>query len=414
MGRKKWMAKRRKSGEPRTNMRSESTRKRKASSPQGSPPQGPPQSKLPALRARSAAPSASRRSSPLERADDLALRAMQAPDAHRGFELARQALEVSEDCVDAYVVLARYVDDHRQALMLLEQGLAAAERVLGSRLRADLVGHYWLDLETRPYMRARLGLAECLWSLGSPEESVEHLQDMLRLNPHDNQGIRYLLAAHLLDLERDAEFDVLIKAYDEPSAFIQFSKLLREFRRSGDSPATRKLLAQARRTNKFVVPLLLEMGPSDEDMPEAYSRGDHNEARLYLNDFAGGWKQTPGALTWLRNTAGADERSAVKPPTGPTAAVKKQLTSLPQSYGTIWQATVCRVPTWLREGGRMVRPWSILVVNHTEHLIVWQELVVHEPGPDMLFDHLARAMRKPAAGQRQRPSEIQVRDEPAW
>jgi tetratricopeptide (TPR) repeat protein len=339
---------------------------------------------------------------------------LQTADAPRQFELARQALQLSDDCADAYVVLARYVDDHRQALGLLEQGLAAAERVLGPRLTSDLAGHFWLALETRPYMRARLGLAECLWSLGRPEEAVEHLQDMLRLNPHDNQGARYLLAAHLLDLERHDEFDVLIKNYDEPSAFMRFSKLLREFRRSGDSPTTRKLLTQARRTNKFVLPMLLEMGPADERLPESYSPGDRSEARLYLADFAGGWRQTPGALTWLRNMVGAEDRKTAKPPTGPAAAVKKQLMSLPQSYGTIWQAAVSRVPTWLRDGSRMVRPWSILVVNHTAHQIVWQELVVQEPGPEMLFDHLAQAMRKPAVGPRQRPSEIQVRDEACW
>ncbi len=132
-----------------------------------------------------------------------------------------------------------------------------------------------------------------LWSLRrAPTRPVAHLQDMLRLNPGDNQGVRYLLAAHLLDLGRDAEFDVLVDQYDETSAFISFSKLLREFRRTGDSPAARKLLAQARRSNKFVVPLLLQLPAlSHEHPPEMYSPGDRNEALLYMADFACGWKQ---------------------------------------------------------------------------------------------------------------------------
>jgi hypothetical protein len=62
----------------------------------------------------------------------------------------------------------------------------------------------------------------------------------------------------------------------------------------------------------------------------------------------------------------------------------------------------------------MVRPWSILIVSQSDQQIIGQELVVQEPGPDLLFDHLARAMRKPSAGKPHRPSEIQVRDEPVW
>jgi hypothetical protein len=353
---------------------------------------------------------------PLERAQKLAWKAMQSADPGRQLDLAQQALQLSLDCTDAYIVLSRFVDDGRQAFVLLEQGLAAAERVLGKDMEARLAGRFWCDVETRPYLRARLGLSECLWSLGRPEESVAHLQDMLRLNPGDNQGVRHLLAAHLLDLGRDAEFDVLAANYDEPSAFFLFSKSLREFRRSGDSPAARKLLTQARQSNRFVLPHLLALTLNDEPLhlPEMYSPGDRNEALLYVADFACGWKHTPGAITWLRNIVDAGRTRTAKRPIGPTASVKKQLADLPQSYGTIWQASVSRAPTWVRDGARLVRPWSILVVDHSDHQIIGQELAVHEPDRDLLFDQLARAMRKPAAGNRQRPSEIQVRDEPVW
>ena len=230
------MAKRRKSGEPRSGVRLEITRKSKTS-----PAQRKSSVKSPGLPRRAAARAAAkagRMTLPLKRAQELAWKAMQAHDAERQIELAEKALQLSEDCTDAYIVLARFVADGRQSLELLEQGLAAAERVLGPQLASLRIGDYWLVAETRPYMRVRLGLAECLWSLGRPEEAVEHLQDMLRLNPGDNQGARYLLAAHLLELGRDADFDRLDKNYDEPSAFLMFSKLLREFRRSGTDRTT--------------------------------------------------------------------------------------------------------------------------------------------------------------------------------
>jgi Tetratricopeptide repeat len=41
-------------------------------------------------------------------------------------------------------------------------------------------------------MRARAGLAATLDALGDVEAAIGHYRDMLRLNPGDNQGIRYL------------------------------------------------------------------------------------------------------------------------------------------------------------------------------------------------------------------------------
>ena len=139
------MAKRRKSGELRASIPQETNRKTKSSSSRGAP-----RSKSPSLRARIPAGAASRRLSPFERACELALKAMQSRDPDRQIELAQQALELSEDCADAYVLLSRYVEGPRQALVLLEQGLAAAERGLGPQWSSELVGHNLLALETRP------------------------------------------------------------------------------------------------------------------------------------------------------------------------------------------------------------------------------------------------------------------------
>ena len=49
-------------------------------------------------------------------------------------------------------------------------------------------------------MRAREGLGLSLWISGARDEAVAIYQDMLLLNPHDNQGIRWVLASWLLAL----------------------------------------------------------------------------------------------------------------------------------------------------------------------------------------------------------------------
>jgi len=351
--------------------------------------------------------------SPLERAQAIIEKAWSAPSFERQIALANRALEISEDCADAYTLLSQFVEEPRQARLLLEQGLKAAERALGPRDFEAAAGRFWKIPRARPYLRSRLGLAQCLWGLGCRTEAVEHLSKLLALNPEDEQGIHYMLIAHLLELERDDDVDRLLKIYDEPAAFIAFSKVLRAFRRSGDSPEPRKLLERASRINRYVVPRLLG-GPLPQDIPDSFSRGDPDEALLYVQDFAGGWKQTPGAISWLRGIFEREAAPRPKPEVGPTAAVKRKLAALPQLYGTLWQAVITRVPAWLREGEGLVRPWLVLFVNHSTHLIVGHELVPVEPTPGLLFDHLARAMLKPVNGATHRPSEVQVREGPLW
>ena len=131
--------------------------------------------------------------SALARAQDLVYRAFQADDWQARVELARQALEISPDCADAYVCLAELAPTAQDALAEWERGVAAGTRVLGGERALDrYAGHFWGMLETRPYMRARLGLAQCLWALRRREQAIGHCRALLRLNPNDNQGVRYV------------------------------------------------------------------------------------------------------------------------------------------------------------------------------------------------------------------------------
>jgi hypothetical protein len=105
-------------------------------------------------------------------------------------------------------------------------------------------------------MRARAGLAARLWRRGEREAAVEHYHELLRLNPNDNQGIRYLLAAWLLELGRDDDLAALLKRYEgDAMAACVYAKALLAFRRAGDSSVADVAIAgacarRARNTNQ--------------------------------------------------------------------------------------------------------------------------------------------------------------------
>jgi tetratricopeptide (TPR) repeat protein len=353
---------------------------------------------------------------PLDRAQELMYQAFEQRDPEQRVRLAHEALEISPDCADAYVLLAEHAPTRKQALRLWEEGVAAGERALGPESFKEATGHFWGVLETRPYMRAREGLASSLWTAGRRDEAVEHLREMLRLNPNDNQGVRYTLLSFLLALDRDDDAARLIEQYpQEGLATWAWSKALLAFRREGDTPESRRLLAAAKKKNKHVTDYLTGRKYPPSERPGYYGMGDENEALVYVGSFLPAWKSTLGAIQWLR--ANDESTSATGPAPrarGPLPMVKKWLTkNLPQT-SDVWQVSCQQLPRPLNIGGERVRLWIILVYNFTADLVLAHVLQQDEPAEAGLWDALAQAMQNPVAGEPHRPAEVQVRGHERW
>lgn len=242
-------------------------------------------------------------STPLEQAQDMAYRAFDARGRRR-VQLARKALELSGDCADAYVILAEHAGDLERARDLYAQGVAAGERALGPQAFEEEAGHFWGLMTTRPYMRARFGLAETLEALGRADEAIDHYRELLRLNPGDNQGVRDRLLPALLVQGRDEEAGALLRQFSgESSAVWRYGAALLAFRREGDSPAARASLRRALRANRHVLDYLTGEQQLPGADPPAYELGSEEEAIICARALAGAWRTTPGAVEWARAAA---------------------------------------------------------------------------------------------------------------
>lgn len=238
---------------------------------------------------------------PTEEAQYLIYDACDEPSKKKRIAMARRALEISKDCADAYVFLAEEeATAQEEEKALYEEGLRAAERFLGPEKLREHSGHFWSVLETRPYMRARLGLAGSLWYLGSKEEALGHYREMLRLNPNDNQGARYPLLNHLLELGRDREARELIDRYDgDMSAYWLYGKALLKFKREGSNPKSDARLRKAFEYNLFVPIFLFGAGKIPKRIPSTVGIGDESEAIEYVASAMRVWYETPGAMEWM-------------------------------------------------------------------------------------------------------------------
>jgi len=241
--------------------------------------------------------------SPLDAAQEIIYDAWEAKSASRRISLAKKALQISPDCADAYVLLAEQTArTFEEGIELYGKGVEAGERALGKECFREYEGHFWGFLETRPYMRARAGLARFLWLSGEKEDAVGHYKDMLRLNPGDNQGIRHALMTHLLDLRRLDDAEKLHRQYDDDGmADWAYSRALLHFLKEGASSTAHEALKTAVATNAHVPQFLFGKKKVPSPLPSYYGFGDENEAVLYLVDNAKLWRQIPGALDWLES-----------------------------------------------------------------------------------------------------------------
>jgi len=290
-------------GKPKKNKKKTASEKGHAKSPQA---QSPLPENLPPREAMEGLLSLLRRPedyepTPLDRAQELMYRAWEASTPERAEALARQALSISADCADAFNLLAEVTaDSFEEALEFYRQGVAAGERALGPQTFQEHAGYFWGLVETRPYMRALAGLADCLWALGQREQAVAHYREMLRLNPNDNQGIRDVLLPYLIELNRDAEANELHRRYDEHMfASWLYNRVLLDYRMHGPSAVAEQSLQAALNCNPYVPLYLLGQEELPEFQPEFFGLGDENEAIFYAIQCLGAWLATPGSLVWL-------------------------------------------------------------------------------------------------------------------
>lgn len=336
--------------------------------------------------------------------------AYESEDMLRQLELAAEALEMCPDCAEAHMLAAELAPSAEAACTLYLEAVRAAERTLGPDRFEEYRGNFWSEWQTRPYMRARHGLVQNLWTLGSREEAISHCREMLELNPADDQGVRYLLASYYCDLGRDDELEELLSWYEEDdSAEWQFSHALLSFRRSGDTATSCQRLQEAHAANPHVAAYLLGHRQLPDDEPSFVEGGADSAAVNYAMLFMSGWRATRGAISWMRKTLQVDLPVGGEIPRRRTLKyLVEAVSELPQEEGEVWQVDLrkTRVPTDSGESDN----YSLIVTNpDADEILALEGYPDGRPSPNEVFIDLLELMRNPTDQEPRRPECIEVR-----
>ena len=236
---------------------------------------------------------------PLMEAEDLVDQAAGVRGRKR-LKLLRQALAICPDCADAHLAMAYRERDLQKMRPLFERAVEAGRKAISSETWEKGVGEFWRRIETRAFMRAKMGLGECLRAMNLPAEAAQQFEEMIRLNPADHQAARYRLVSTLLELNRQSELEELVEKFpDDQSALWTYARALVRFRKEGDTNAARKELGDALDANGAVPQYLLKKKELPPTPPPSFRPGSEDEAVVSAMELLRPWEATPGAVYWL-------------------------------------------------------------------------------------------------------------------
>lgn len=238
----------------------------------------------------------------VQEAQSLMYDAWDESDPQTRIAAAHEALKISPDCADAYVLLAEEeTKTLEEAMGHFQAGVKAGERALGKAYFEENAGHFWGLLETRPYMRARQGLAHCLWKLDQTNAARTHYEEMLHLNPDDNQANRYMLMDLYLTNGLNKESLALLERYDDDiDAHLLYAQALTLYRIKGAGAEADQVLRSAIKANPHVPEYLSDPEQRPIPLPEYIIVGEKSDAVAYATIGRKHWHATQGAVEWLR------------------------------------------------------------------------------------------------------------------
>ena len=234
-----------------------------------------------------------------EQAQDLVYEAYELPPA-KAKKNIEKALQLDSNCIEAYEYLGAMESTVEIASAFYEKGIAIGRQVFGGKYLDEHKGSFWGFHETRPFMRCLQHYSDCLYKMNKVKECVSVLEEMIDLNPNDNQGVRDQLLLYLIELDENKKFEKYSKMFKgDGMAFSLFNHALFSFKSEGETENSKKQLRKALKQNKFVAAKLLSKKPITR-IADHYGIGDENEADYYSHFAQHIWQKTTGANDWLK------------------------------------------------------------------------------------------------------------------
>lgn len=310
-------------------------------------------------------------------------------------EISRPRTKAQRE-IDRLVNEARCQDTTNDAIPYLIEAEAAAKKAIGKRWD-KLVGQFGDDPAGDSYLEVKTELAEVLTAAGQREAALAHLEEIYHLDPSDPLSVRLLRLAAYFDLNRvESVADLLADDAAEPWAAWAFGRVLLALRRGERGHGVEEQLVAAHRLNPYVLSLLLNERMPDPAPPMEIETGEDSEAQDFASIFLPAWRDTPGAISWLREAAIRLGLEITPPPDQFAPPVKRptarDFAKLPRHEHPVWIAGMHDLGSTPMPGEQEPGPhWLVFAFSPTNDLIGF-DVSDDKPSARDLWDMLADFM----------------------
>jgi len=220
-------------------------------------------------------------------------------------EIYRELLSDYPEFIDVHHHLALVLDEtdrSAEALQIWQQTVALGLRSLPEAFVMGRDQLSWLFLENRPFLRAYHALGLQVLERGQVEEALEIFENLLALNPGDNQGARALVVGCSFYL--DSPQDVLALCDQYPGDGMEqllYGRVLALYQLGHLDEAAEALDWAIELLPLIAQELVKARHRRPKNLhPDYITWGGADQAYIYWMDQGQYWKDTPGAIAFVR------------------------------------------------------------------------------------------------------------------
>lgn len=223
-------------------------------------------------------------------------------DAERELQKAIKEIGPIPAVVVELAVLYRSDGQDEKAREVLEAGVGMIQKLIPTEFVIGEDTIPWGYLENRPYLKLLMERAMSIEFGGKVSKSIPYYEEILRLNPSDNQGIRDVLATLYLKTNQLEKVLELGKQYpDDLMQELLMGRVLALFKLGRVEEAEQLIMRRYREVKHVAKEILQRKHLQPESyQPDRMTVGGEDEAYHYYLAQGGLWEGTKGAKEWLR------------------------------------------------------------------------------------------------------------------